>query len=726
MLRSRLRSLIAVFKQKKTVEKFTFWAVGTGTVLWFLIRVIPKPSRAAYPCMRAAAPIMSGFVLYLLSLGGSVIAFRKAREQFYNNRYKAALFLGIVSLLSVVVFLGNNAINAFAGTKTALAVLETPNTPVGVSKGTYPGRVSWVMDKTVTNENCTNKSGDYWYLDKNTNQSVVNTMLANGLKSLSGRSTSSDSWDALFKNFNYSHAKGWVGYQAGEKIMIKINTTSNGNGGRSMAEGMNATPHLVLAILEQLIDTLHIVQTDITIGDPYRGFSNEYWNKCHTKYPNVHYVEGKGTDGREQTKLSTEDVFFNSDGNFQSRLPQAYMDAAYLINMPCLKSHGSAGISIAAKNHQGSVIGPDQDATSQDMGGYLHYDYPDNADNRVMGMYRHLVDYMAHSKLGGNTLVYIVDAIWSGDDWFGAVEKWKMAPFSSDWTSSLFMSQDAVAIESVGFDFLYNEYKNFSSSHNNNIFPTWEGVQDYIHQAADPTTWASGIVYDPDHADHHAPIKSLGVHEHWNDATNKKYSQNLGLNKGIELVSIPASLVSDLMVHVTSISLPSPLTIVSDYTLSVTFSPTNAINKGIIWESSDPSIATVDQNGLVKPVKNGNVVITAITTDGNKTATSSITVGTTGIRENLSKSCSIFPNPVSNQVTFRYLLNENADVVIEIFSIDGKQILKSNETYQSQGINDLTLNLADYAVANGTYLCKVIAKGKAQSIFMGRMIVKKN
>ena len=725
MVRSRFHSLIAGLKRKKTLEKITFWAVGTGTVLWFLIRVIPKPSRAAYPCMRAAAPIMSGFVLYLVSMGGSVVAFRKARERFASAKYMTALFFGILAVVSSLLFFGNNVLTAIAGSEAKLAVLENPNTPIGVAKGTYPGRVSWVLDKNATNESCTNKAGDYWFMDKNTNQTAVNNMLANGLKSLSGRSTCSSSWDALFKNFNYTHAKGWVGYKTGERIVIKINTTSNGNGGRSMAEGMNATPHLVLAILEQLIDTLLIAQTDITIGDPYRGFSNEYWIKCHTKYPNVHYVEGLGTDGREQTKLSTQEVFFTSDGNFQSRLPQAYLDAAYLINMPCLKSHGSAGITIAAKNHQGSVIGSDQNATTQGMGN-LHYDYPDNVGNRVMGMYRHLVDYMAHSKLGGNTLVYIVDAIWSGNDWFGAVEKWKMAPFSSDWTSSLFLSQDAVAIESVGFDFLYNEYKNFSPSHNNNIFPTWEGVQDYIHQAADPITWANGIVYDPDHADHHAPVKSLGVHEHWNDATNKKYSQNLGLNKGIELVSIPASMVSDQMIHITSISLPSPLIIVSDYSLSVTFAPTNAVNKGIIWESSDPSIATVDQNGLVKPVKNGDVVITAITLDGNRTATSSITVGTTGIRENLSKSCSIFPNPVRNQVTFRYLLNENADVVIEIYSIDGKQILKSDETYQLQGMNNLTLNLAEYAVLNGTYLCKVIAKGKSQSIFTGRMIVKKN
>ena len=32
-------------------------------------------------------------------------------------------------------------------------------------------------------------------------------------------------------------------------------------------------------------------------------------------------------------------------------------------------------------------------------------------------------------------------------------------------------------------------------------------------------------------------LKSLGTHEHWNNAIDKQYSRNLGLNTGIELVT---------------------------------------------------------------------------------------------------------------------------------------------------------------------------------------------
>jgi len=33
-------------------------------------------------------------------------------------------------------------------------------------------------------------------------------------------------------------------------------------------------------------------------------------------------------------------------------------------------------------------------------------------------------------------------------------------------------------------------------------------------------------------------LASLGVHEHWNNATNRKYSRNLGTGKGIELIQL--------------------------------------------------------------------------------------------------------------------------------------------------------------------------------------------
>ena len=63
---------------------------GLVSLIWFLIRVIPKPSRASYPCMRVATPIASSFVVWLLGLGVSAFAFGKARHWVRKSRYVLA------------------------------------------------------------------------------------------------------------------------------------------------------------------------------------------------------------------------------------------------------------------------------------------------------------------------------------------------------------------------------------------------------------------------------------------------------------------------------------------------------------------------------------------------------------------------------------------------------------------------------------------------------------
>ncbi|OEK08355.1 hypothetical protein A8C32_02580 [Flavivirga aquatica] len=60
--------------------------------------------------------------------------------------------------------------------------------------------------------------------------------------------------------------------------------------------------------------------------------------------------------------------------------------------------------------------------------------------------------------------------------------------------------------------------------------------------------------------------------------------------------------------------------------LNKTISPSNATNKSVTWSSSNTSVATVSNNGLVKAVSAGIATITVKTNDGNKTATSVITV----------------------------------------------------------------------------------------------------
>ena len=84
------------------------------------------------------------------------------------------------------------------------------------------------------------------------------------------------------------------------------------------------------------------------------------------------------------------------------------------------------------------------------------------------------------------------------------------------------------------------------------------------------------------------------------------------------------------IIPITSVSLNKTtitLDIDDTYQLIGTITPNNATYKTLSWSSSNPSVATVSSNGLVRPVSPGEVTITATTTDGtNLSASCQVTV----------------------------------------------------------------------------------------------------
>jgi hypothetical protein len=102
-----------------------------------------------------------------------------------------------------------------------------------------------------------------------------------------------------------------------------------------------------------------------------------------------------------------------------------------------------------------------------------------------------------------------------------------MAPFNDAWPSSIFMSLDGVAIDSVGFDFLTSEWPNLVDIAN---------ADNYLREAALANDPPSKTFYDPERDG--VRCRSLGVFEHWNNGTDKKYSRNLGRAHGIELLPV--------------------------------------------------------------------------------------------------------------------------------------------------------------------------------------------
>ena len=534
-------------------SKLLFPITGLASLIWILMRVIPKPSRIHYPCMKVAAPMASSFILYITGLAAAVFSFKRARQYFRKAQYAIALILLLGGLTVAVMLMSNNS-TAFYSSSDYKNLLTGPadsaNHPIGIAKGIFPGRVVWAHNPDAVNQNCVvDKPGHGWVKRENMDQIAVDKMLSAALDSLTGQTSDSAAWSAIFRYYNLAHGKGAVDYQEGEKIFIKTNATSamhvdpadlTSTSYYGVSETSMAS---VLAVLRQLVNVVGVTQSDIYVGDPIKHIYKHLYDVWYQEFPEVHYLDHNDYSylGREQAIPSTTaKITYSDEGTvlktssgdpvYSDYLYQIFEDAEYLINIPMLKGHQRAGMTMFAKNHFGSH--------TRDFADHLHEGLvspfgPGDLRRTGYGLYRVQVDIMSHDLLGGKNLVYIMDALWASDWELNKPVKWKMPPFNNDYSSSIFVSLDPVAIESVGYDFLRSEFTTESGAD-----PSVQmlGVDDYLHQAADSANWPEGIRYDPNN--NGVYLASLGVHEHWNNLTEKKYTRNLGSGDGIEIIDI--------------------------------------------------------------------------------------------------------------------------------------------------------------------------------------------
>ncbi len=520
-----------VRKMKYRWLMWVFPIAGLVSLIWFLIRVLPKPSRATYPCQRVVFPLASGFVVWLLGLVGSGAALKKAKLNFARRRY-------ILGLICVAVSVGAIWLAVAAtGEKLLLAGPQPVNQPIGEAKGIHLGRVVWVHDPDATDWK--GRGDGHPWESSHTSQMWVSQMMSGAIQELTGEASDTAAWDRLFRYHNKTRGKGDVGYKPGEKIVIKVNFVGFiwTHGGvkaenyslESNRDYMNTSPQMIIALLRQLVNTVGAKEADIAIGDSLAYFANEYYNIFHKEFPKVRYLDYTGKFSRIQMKQSSVPFYWscNPKGCKQDYVPVSFVEAGYLINFANLKAHTGAGVTLCAKNHYGSLIRwPAQKG---------YYNMHPSAFAQKAGVYRALVDMMGHAHIGGKTVLYLIDGLYCGihpTDMDRGPRRWKSYPFNGDWTSSLLASQDPVAIDSVGFDFLRAEY----DSH-----PRKVGVDDYLHEAALANNPPSGTFYDPDHSGNVKRLAGLGVHEHWNNPTDKQYSRNLGRALGIELVAVTAA-----------------------------------------------------------------------------------------------------------------------------------------------------------------------------------------
>jgi hypothetical protein len=504
---------IVGFNQRGWLFRLLLPLIGILTLIWWLVRVIPKPSRAEYPCQRVGLPIALDALVMILSLFALPITFRKTRKFLLQHRYAAAAFclvLCVACSLFVRMICENTARAEDTGT---FMPSDQPNQPIGKARGIFPGRVAWAHAPGA----CTwdGKTG-HWFDATNNDQSKITWMMNETICSVAGKPTVQQAWDVLFRYKN-----GGAPYVKGEKIAVKLNLNNDGN----YDNQIDASPQSVYALLDGLVNHFGVEQADIILCDPARvmkGQGAAVRAYCKPHFPNVNYNTNLG--GFVKNAFT-----YSAPGPIENSLSRTIVNSKYLITMAILKRHctpsttyrdpadktdyGQASVTMIFKSTWG-IIGSNRGNQHEFL---RDWHYP-------MESYHLLVDTFGNKNVNGKTVLNIVDGLYSGDRWNSGPHRWNLPPFNGNWPCSIFASQDPVAIESVGLDFLRSE------------MPLVQNADRHLHEAALANNPPSGVVYKPDGV----RLESLGVHEHWDSATAKRYSRNLdpANGKGIELVSI--------------------------------------------------------------------------------------------------------------------------------------------------------------------------------------------
>jgi len=509
--------------------KIAFPLVGVLAIIWFLIRVIPKPSRLAYPCQQIAAGIGGTFLIQVLGFITSMSIYEQIRNRL--NKKVALGFIASVAVISTISW--GVAVSVKDNFVPILTIPEGVNAPMGVAKGMFPGRVAWKQDFDATSWD--GQTGNWWD-DNSTNQVEVNKMLSETLQGFTDTKSDKAAWSGLFKYNNQQNGRGQAAYKKGEKIVIKLNMNATRSEKDKWADKGYPSPHMVYALVSQLIEIAGVSGKDIILTDPSRFIGSEIVDKIRSnpspEFQDVTFEVSKAPEGtvyRTAEPDTTSLVWFNMpDGKkFKMCFPKSYSDASYIINYSVVRPHRVFGITSVGKNNFGAVWNIETKAFNpSSLHVFALWDYA--TPNKLKDPHSSPV-LLGHKITNSKTVLYLADGLYPAVNQGGSVKR--MSSFNNDWFSSLIISQDPVALESVVYDFISNEPNLVD------VNPSFNGNQDNeFQECALANNPPSGTKYDPENDG--IGLQSLGVHEHWNNSTERMYSRNLGTGNGIELLKI--------------------------------------------------------------------------------------------------------------------------------------------------------------------------------------------
>ncbi|KAJ3433476.1 hypothetical protein M0813_09968 [Anaeramoeba flamelloides] len=374
-------------------------------------------------------------------------------------------------------------------------------------------------------------------------------MMDKAIRSLTGNEDVALSWDMLFRDFNKRKHGQDVGYKSGQTIAMKLNL--NGDYGYYIDNnGNGVSPQFLRSLMTHLTKYVGVDQKDLYIYDASRVIMPHFQKMFSQYFPNINLFDNRGGEGstqRVQPDPTSYLQFSNSEvpAQKQTKLPTFVNQADYIIEIDNLRGHSMAGVTLSGKNWFGSIYRPDVtcdfEATSSGHWCPRSLHKFVNITARNMGTYTPLVDLLGHPKLTNNALFVISDGLYGGPAETILVNgifapcppvTFEMEPFNDHWSSSILISQDPIALDSVALDILRTEP---------HIPNSRKGcIDNYLHEGALANDPPSGTVYNPSGQ---GQLESLGIHEHWNNPYERKYTRNLDPvnGKGIELVEINLS-----------------------------------------------------------------------------------------------------------------------------------------------------------------------------------------
>jgi len=269
------------------------------------------------------------------------------------------------------------------------------------------------------------------YYGNYVNQVVVDAMVDRGVMGLTGTSSVTQAWQALIPD-----------YAPGEAIAIKVNFNNAYYICGDVDLDIDALIHPVNAIVRGL-KLMGVAEADIWVYDATRPIPDVFVTGC--LYGGVQYFDSRC---RTEATFDNDDpdavVHFSPPGGIPAppdkKITDVVVNATYLINIPIIKKHGGAGITLAFKNHLGTIHRP------SDLHGSIVTE----------SGYSSMVDLYLNPHVRYKTKLVVGDGLFGNRrDNCSKPEPW--TTFGGGAPNSLFFAVDPVAVDCVMCDLLEEE-----------------------------------------------------------------------------------------------------------------------------------------------------------------------------------------------------------------------------------------------------------------------------